>query len=287
MAEGTVDSTLPSTPPTLTDSRVLDLLRPGNLKRLVLQFTPDSLEDLIKVIGHEAMSLANYNRFGMFSNIAIETTSICNRRCDYCPVSISDLYQSRPLKPMDDKTYHNVIDQLAAVNYQGTVALQHYGEPLLDPKLESRITYARKQLPNAFLVMNSNGDRLDPGRFVRLVKAGIDLIHVTNHNKNGELEPSLQALQAYLKDHPELRKHFKMRAGVSSYYNRGGLIEAQNPRKLTHCVDESYSANVDVYGNVNEKGIVSIWYGKEFKDLRSRKKRGHFDLDICKKCVGE
>jgi len=34
------------------------------------------LEDLIKVIGHEAMSLANYNRFGMFSNIAIETTSI-------------------------------------------------------------------------------------------------------------------------------------------------------------------------------------------------------------------
>ena len=38
---------------------------------------------------------------------------------------------------MDDKTYHNVIDQLAAVNYQGTVALQHYGEPLLDPKLES------------------------------------------------------------------------------------------------------------------------------------------------------
>ena len=90
---------------------------------------------------------------------------------------------------------------------------------------------------------------------------------------------------------------------VSAHTNRGGLIEAQNPRKLTHCVDESYSANVDVegnvilcandyvgdhrYGNVNEKGIVSIWYGKEFKDLRSRKKRGHFDLDICKKCVGE
>jgi len=52
--------------------------------------------------------------------------------------------------------YENIIDDLARIGYKGKLALQHYGEPLLDSNLEGRISFADKRLPEAQIVIYSN-----------------------------------------------------------------------------------------------------------------------------------
>ena len=41
-----------------------------------------------------------------------------------------------------------------------------------------------------------------------------------------------------------------------------------------------------VFGNVNDANLLDIWNDKEFKKVRKEIRKGIFNLEMCKKCVG-
>ncbi|MBU0495967.1 MAG: radical SAM protein [Chloroflexi bacterium] len=102
--------------------------------------------------------------------VQIEVTNRCNARCLMCP---RDRLR-RPLGVMPRSLSANIIDQCAA---GGTheVILSGYGEPLLDPHLEERITYAKEQgLPRVSTF--TNGALLDEDRAHSLLSVPLDAI---------------------------------------------------------------------------------------------------------------
>jgi 2-deoxy-scyllo-inosamine dehydrogenase (SAM-dependent) len=60
----------------------------------------------------------------MFSSIAIETSSWCNRRCAFCPNSVSPRSKSEEFMPLD--LIEKVLNDLAAIGYRKRVELYIY-----------------------------------------------------------------------------------------------------------------------------------------------------------------
>ncbi len=81
---------------------------------------------------------ADFQETGQFypHRVDIETVSQCNARCTFCPQSISP----KPNKIMSMGDFEKIMDRLKAYNISN-VAINHYGEPLLDPYFKDRVDY--------------------------------------------------------------------------------------------------------------------------------------------------
>lgn len=264
---------------------------------------PESLRPLYAELVYTSSSLIHYGRTDMFLSVAIETTSVCNRRCSFCPNADDKLRSERPQQEMDDQVFRRIIEGLAEVNYRDVISFQHYGEPLMDSHLEERIEFSRMLLPNAYLKIKSNGDLLSPERFRSLRSAGLDEAFVTNYNDPSKTSPNVERILAYLEEHPEQKEHLNIRHGISYYFNRGGLMDIPKAKRveLKHCNPESHIMNFDVLGNVvlcsndylgqvrlgnvMEQGVMDIWDSDRYKQLRQEIRRGEFREEICKKCT--
>jgi sulfatase maturation enzyme AslB (radical SAM superfamily) len=71
--------------------------------------------------------------------VDIETVRHCNARCAYCPQS---LYR-KPMEIMKWNVFERVVAKIDAFNTTW-IALNHYGEPLLDPFFKSRVNRINK-----------------------------------------------------------------------------------------------------------------------------------------------
>jgi len=114
----------------------------------------------------------------------IETSSICDNRCEYCPAPIQGKH--RETGWMDWKTFHESIKWVIHFSKQGTqreLNLFGVGEPTLHPDLAEMVEYARKHLPiRQKLHLNTNGNNMTFELAVKLKKAGISSIDITGHN---------------------------------------------------------------------------------------------------------
>lgn len=114
------------------------------------------------------------------SNIEIEISSYCNRVCSYCPNSFIDRRSAND--KISDSLYSSIINQLAEIDWQGTLAFHRYNEPLKDRSyLISRIREARLRLPHAELTVFTNGDYLTEDYLHELYMAGCRKIYATIH----------------------------------------------------------------------------------------------------------
>jgi radical SAM protein with 4Fe4S-binding SPASM domain len=90
----------------------------------------------------------------IFNTIALETTSHCNRTCFFCPVA----YGERAKENMPIELITKVLNELANVNYKGRIELYIYNESTLDKRLIEIIALVRSKLPQACIMINTNGD---------------------------------------------------------------------------------------------------------------------------------
>lgn len=109
--------------------------------------------------------------------IVIETSSYCNRRCVFCPNADGSRLKARHVMP--EAMFRTVIDDLAEIGYARTILFHLYNEPLADPAIFDRISYARSRLPKAILSFNSNGDYIRAGTLKRLAEAGLTNLHIS------------------------------------------------------------------------------------------------------------
>lgn len=231
----------------------------------------------------------------LFWAVEIETNSLCNRRCSYCPNSLYNRTKGGHLLP--SKIFYKVIDELSELDFEGALMPHHYGEPLLDKRLEKLISYARKKLPHSSIEIYSNGDFLTQERFDSLVSSGVSLFRITNHD--GLLPPHIEAILNDKKRSPKLIFHTINKLKMP-LFNRGGLLKTPKTIVIDKCFIVNnlvidYQGNVTLccndylskhrFGNVFTQKIKDIWYTPSYVKLRKDINQGIFNLTICQKCV--
>jgi hypothetical protein len=99
--------------------------------------------------------------------VQIETNTICNHSCHFCPVS----HARRSSYFMPTDVFERIIDQL--VPFRGTldgIWLHHYNEPTTDRRLGSFVRYVWEK--GLIPCINSNASGLTPHKVSELMDAG-------------------------------------------------------------------------------------------------------------------
>lgn len=102
------------------------------------------------------MNVVGTDPIPLFNHLAIETASICNRSCVFCP----NHHNARPDELMPMETIVSIVQQLKAIKWKGRLALYIYNEPTRDPRLKDIARYISQELPNASLMIATNCDYL-------------------------------------------------------------------------------------------------------------------------------
>jgi MoaA/NifB/PqqE/SkfB family radical SAM enzyme len=109
---------------------------------------------------------AESRRFSLFC-VSLETSSVCNHRCGFCPVSVDP----REAEVMPPALFERIVGEIAELATPRTVVyLSNYNEPTVDPHFEDRCrTLFARELPVSLLT-NASGLRPDVAR--RIAAAG-------------------------------------------------------------------------------------------------------------------
>ena len=264
----------------------------------------DSIEEIV-VDDINSISRLLDIRVPCLKNIQIETTSICNLRCEYCPNSTV----GRDNAFMEAETYYKIIDSLKEYipDYSGTLAPHFYGEPLIDKRLEQFIAYTRKILPSAVIEVYTNGELLTIDRYLALKTAGVDLFRISQHTElpSTVVETTLTYIQ---QNHPEIFSiDYKVYRDEKFKMNRGGLVTTEQVplelmRTVTGCsmahrvLTFDFKGNAllccndylaqHVFGNIRSNSIEEIWEGMGYQRVRNLLMFGYLPFEMCKVCSG-
>ncbi|HET9794771.1 MAG TPA: radical SAM/SPASM domain-containing protein [Thermoanaerobaculia bacterium] len=109
---------------------------------------------------------AESRRFSLFC-VSLETSSVCNHRCGFCPVSVDP----RGAEVMAPALFERIVGEIADLATPRTVvSLSNYNEPTVDPHFEDRCrTLFARRLPVSLLT-NASGLKPDVAR--RIASAG-------------------------------------------------------------------------------------------------------------------
>lgn len=249
--------------------------------------------DIYRKIYSPFINRIKYKDKYFFHSVSIETSTYCNRKCDYCPNKDNET----PKNYIDKQIFQEAIRQLKKIKFSGIFEYCFYNEPLFDPNLINLVKYAKNELPNCIHPLTTNGDLLTIEKANELIDAGIDKFIVTIHDKNPERAyERLSKVKDVIKDKMRLQTTHEL-----ALQNRGGDVDISkyeyqknkvcpNILKLVIvingdvvlCCNDYYKKHV--MGNIMETNIVDIW--KSYANLRQELlEKNIARLDICKKCL--
>lgn len=243
---------------------------------------------------HKLRNISKGSPIDLFYTILIETNPVCNRKCSYCP----NAKNPRKGKLMSEEIFYKIIDELSEINFKGKICPHFFGEPLLDKRLPKLLKYAKDKLPNVRIVIYTNGDLLTIDLFKELVKLGVNIIEVTEHDE--KVSENMKIIFNFLDKNPIYKKHLNYRRNL--YIDeRAGLVKSgfeKRARKI--CTTASYNMTINYkgdiilccndyfgkykFGNVAKEKLIDIWNKKGYRKIRQNNMNGKFSLDICKNC---
>ena len=239
----------------------------------------------------------------LFRQVAIETRTDCNLRCEFCPQSSNP----RPQQVMSQEMFKKIIDDLAAIDYSGRIMPFANNEPLLDDRLVGFVAYARKQCPLSELHLLTNGVGLSVDTVKELLAAGIDDLVINDYRKDraknpfrvsGNLAPIAELSQEMLQK--KVRISFRSSVGILT--NRAGsckghktrlplsqlcirpfyqMIIQPNGEVVLCCQDYTYEENM---GDARTTSVADIWFNERFSRIRAELYNGDRTGKICERC---
>lgn len=240
----------------------------------------------------------------LFNNIEIETVNRCNGTCSFCPVNKNQ--DPREYKKMPEELFEKIIKELKEINYNGAIALHSNNEPLLDKEICNYANYARKELPNSYIYLYTNGTLLTIDKFCELI-TNLDLLVIDNYNDNIQFIEPVKEIFNYCIQHPELKKKVRidMRLQNQILTSRGGQsdnrdeiltlksscllpfnkIVVQPDGRIPLCCCDPFGKVI--LGDLNTEKLVDIWNGKKAKALREslyKEQHSRKNLKLCSKC---
>lgn len=258
-------------------------------------YKPTLIENLFFHIVVPLRNLLRYNRKSVFTSIAIETTSWCNRKCEYCPNS----KYKREKKTLDFTLVKKVAKQLGDIDYDGAVFLHLFNEPLLDKRLSSIITCIREECQKAKIAISSNGDILTTTMMRELLEAGLDKMFVTQYD--GRIKENVERVQQYITEKNCGCLHVRVQNVFNN--NRGGSLDFmkvdQPLKEVCYRPDRMLTINSDgkvviccndyhgqeIMGDVNKEKLLDIWNNEQFRHFRRHLRRKDRTVSpLCRSC---
>ncbi len=203
--------------------------------------------------------------------VEIENHSYCNRTCWFCPNAQFD--RRSTIQLMTEELFEKILSGLESVRYRQTLLWARYHEPLAHPSFFDRLAEARRRLPEAHLLVTSNGDYLDRDRLKLLETSELDRLMLDLYLPDGkerdprELARALRQFQQrtglacredgspweYICEGSTVRitmgvPNFTYETGIST---RGGLIDVPELRtyqRRSVCFNPLHSVVVDFNG---------------------------------------
>lgn len=187
--------------------------------------------------------------FESVSNVVIEITSYCNRKCNYCPVSKFDRTSLDKILPED--MFRKIIQDLQRISYSQGICLNLYNEPTADPVLLlERIRHARHCLPESNIYFSTNGDYLTPDYVKAMVDAGLSSMYVTLHPPVNASYDDAYAVTRFCDLSKRLGKTVEVRQVSPGQTIQGDVMLFGLPMHI-------FSTNYEFYGS-NRAGSVSL-----------------------------
>lgn len=234
--------------------------------------------------------------------ISIETLNRCNSTCEFCPANRNS--DKRPYRKMDEELFKKIISDLKDWNYCGYLNLYVNNEPFMDSRIEDWYLYAKKQLPEAKMLLYTNGTLLSKERFSKVIPV-IEKCIINNYSESLALHQNLKDLYGFVKDHKEYWGKditIQIRYIKEILTNRAG--EAPNNKKQYQnhmmcvmpytdmtiypdgivglcCSDALEKTN---YGNVNNTSMKEIWESDTYRKLRKVVGKDRSKYPFCKGC---
>lgn len=130
------------------------------------------------------------------STIHIETRTMCNGRCSFCPSAVQ--YKLRPDELMSEELFKKIIGDLAESNYSGRVSLYCNNDPFLDSRIFDLLAYSRERLPSALLELKTNGIALTWDKTLCAFNSGLDQLHITDYMEDiaGPHRPNIEEIRS-------------------------------------------------------------------------------------------
>jgi radical SAM protein with 4Fe4S-binding SPASM domain len=109
---------------------------------------------------------------------------------------------------MEEPVWRMVLDNLAEIGFRHNFVMNSYNEPLADRAILDRIREAREAMPNARLMIYTNGDYLDPAYIEALAEAGLNYMHISIHMRKDDKYSDIYAINRMLE--------ISVRAGIAA-----------------------------------------------------------------------
>jgi MoaA/NifB/PqqE/SkfB family radical SAM enzyme len=172
-------------------------------------------------------SLVNYVEF--------EPHAFCNRTCVFCPNSTLDRKTNKQV--FDRALHRKVLNELAEIDYAGTIAYSRYSEPLAREEIFDYIAEARSLSPRACLKIITNGDYLSHERILRLQSLGLNYLAISIYLPEGVAWSSQAALEQIEKFSKRVSMGFQVRRKARASVFVDFLKEASGMKMDARCHD--------------------------------------------------
>ena len=234
--------------------------------------------------------------------ISIETINRCNSTCSFCPANRNS--DKRPFAKMDEALFKKIIGELADLKYDGYLNLYVNNEPFMDTRIEEWYKYASEMLPNARMLLYTNGTLITEERFKSVIPY-IDKMIINNYSEDLNLHENIKTIYELVKTTPDYWEKditIQIRYIKEILTNRAGTAPNNNRKRNSGkiCImpftDFTIYPNGDVglccsdalektkYGNVRNQGLYEIWTSEIYRKLRDIIGHNRDDYDFCEGC---
>lgn len=238
------------------------------------------------------------------SVVNIETINRCNSTCAFCTANKNA--EKRPYLRMEDQLFYKIVDQLRDWGYQGHLTLYGNNEPWLDTRIVEFHQYCRKQLPNSYIFLSTNGLLLTVDKVKEIIPY-VDQLIINNYCMDRKLHDNVKEIYEYGKAHPEEFEDvdilIQMRYMNAVLTNRAGSAPNKvNTQKVVKetclmpftdmfifpdgrlgicCCDNFEVSNL---GDLREMGVKEAWNTVRYRQLREAVQGGRQNYPFCKYC---
>lgn len=143
---------------------------------LFIKYPLDNLNQYIRRIRKSYFTKPLFSGFPI--NIEIETASVCNASCIFCPYTIIRKGSSQNF--MDFQVFKKVIDECASLKVKN-ICLTLMNEPLLDKRIGELIRYVKEECKSSRVAINTNASMLDKKMAKTILDSGLDHITFSIH----------------------------------------------------------------------------------------------------------
>lgn len=224
--------------------------------------------------------------------VVLELSNICNLAYCHkeCPASLVKPEERRVLPT---RIARHVIETLGALAYKGYITFYGYSEPLIDPRLQTLIEFARVACPGAKPSITTNGFMLTEGMLEELTAAGLAYCRVSAYGKPEYDRLMKVKAGARIPVSVRLMGGDKWRHRIEDYEapKRGFKDPCFSPlidiRVLVDgrvglcCVDYK---NLHTFGDLKTGSFEDVLRSGRLQALTEELKSGKRTLDLCQRC---